>query len=166
VASGKTRGTEDFIHDLLGASFNVPPSFAICGCGGSVVNERPQTRHAQIKGIIASHHPRKNPSILNRVIWNVEENDVQQSGIPPFFRGAILVRYERPFQMSVEVNVVQGFAGLKLQFFRRSAREKDDPVCFNPGKQYPPDAKKEEDFGNIDLENEVQLFVPGEILAC
>jgi len=70
------------------------------------------------------------------------------------------VRYERPFQMEVEVDVVQGFANSILQFLRKSGRARDDPVNFNPEKSYPADARNEEDFGRIELEELIELPVP------
>jgi len=48
----------------FGLSINDPLSVM----ARNVTNERTQTRNAQIKVIIASHHTRKHPSILNRAI--------------------------------------------------------------------------------------------------
>lgn len=131
-------------------------SFMVINHSSNTTCERHQTHHAEIKGVIASYHTRKHPSILNRANWSIEENDIQQVGIPPFFRAAILVRYERAFQMTVEVDVVQGFADSVLQFLRKSG-VRDDPVCFSPGQSYPADA---EDFMDIELEELIELPVP------
>jgi hypothetical protein len=148
----------------LGVAAGDPP-FPLITLRKDVVSERHQTRHAETKGMIVSHHPRNHPKILNRAIWNIEENSVQQVGIPPFFRGAVLVRYERAFQMAMQVDVVQGFVNSTLEFFRKSGRVKDDPVRFAPGKSYPPDAGSGGDFETIDLEELIELPVPGAMLG-
>jgi hypothetical protein len=150
----------------LGAAVG-DPRVALINLRRDVVSERHQVRHAEIRGVIASHHPRKHPKILNRAVWNIEENTVQQVGIPPFFRGAVLVRYEpeRAFQMAMQVDVVQGFVNSALEFLRKSGRVKDDPVCFTPGKLHPPDAGSGGDFEKIELEELIELPGPSAILG-
>lgn len=80
------------------------------------MTEKQQARSVQIKGFIASFHARKHPTVMNRVRWSIEESAADKAGIPLFFRGAMLVQCERAFEMTLEMELRQGFRGLAYDF--------------------------------------------------
>lgn len=124
------------------------------------------SRPAEIKGYRAPHHHRRHPNVMNRVLWSVEEDDADRQGIPPFFRGAMVVitldenSSIRPFLMSVQVDITQCFRGTVINFFRKSDNHMR-PVRFAPDIHFRDAAILDSDFTVLNLEDWIGLPRPG-----
>lgn len=130
------------------------------------------SHHITINGMESNEHEDGedyNPDHYNTVEWNLFENDSQSSGLPTFFRTAVLLERHRrdaeqftgTFQLESDVNgmsnVLRGFK----KFFGRLP--KDDPVVFDPSA--PPTAKEADlmafryKLDKVDLEETVKFVM-------
>lgn len=137
-----------------------------------------QTRTAEVRGYIAPHHPRRHPDVMNRILWNVAENEANLNGLPPFFKGAMIVvapspmRQDggqeaessmRPFLMHMQVEVTQRFLGTGISFTRRGPKDAE-PVRFAPTMRFDGNNETADDLGLLKLEDWIKTPQP-EVIA-
>lgn len=104
-----------------------------------------QTQRYFQQGLAGRHFlpPGSARNVADKVWWNLQNNQIQKSNIPPEFRVAILLTRrievaEQKFQARFEI-AIRGGIGFKLseltdRFLRRNVADK--PVVFNPKVQF------------------------------
>lgn len=160
------RGPESFqtetVKNTVGANVDLG-RIVVGASAGAMANREYATsgdrrRFTEINGIITTTK-RKFPRAENRALWTIDENVVAQDGVPRFFGGAVILEYDRPFQMEIEVEVRQsvpnGRAFEKIvEVVRKSKRGNDDPVMFVPRQPYSSSGKPlSDDFDGLSLKD-------------
>lgn len=96
----------------------------------------------------------------NGVEWEMLENQTTKTGIPTFFRTAVLLGrqrnekgVERKFEAKVKINVEVDWLSKMGYAIQRMFAEKDDPVTFDPEKKKTNARYDEKDLGSIKLDD-------------
>jgi hypothetical protein len=90
-----------------------------------------------LASIIPHSHTRKGRQCINTVSWRISENEAQQGGVHPIFRGAIIVQLpidiDRPFYAQFKLHSTQACEVRLLcqSFVQEFGGDKDGPVRFD-----------------------------------
>jgi hypothetical protein len=159
------------IHETSHADLTLqPPAPADIGSiGVGRSNERTFTRvcNTIIRSSVLTHdNSRIGRQCLNTVVWAMEENEAQKSGVPLVFRGAIIVQLPlnseggnptSQFRAQIEIKAKQACEARQLfASVRRTWGAKDDIICFDSKVDFRADGLSDR-LEEIDLNELLRL---------
>jgi hypothetical protein len=123
-------------------SLHLPSPADILGLelGGSKEESFTRIHHSRITSKVMPHSDtRKGRQCINTVSWTISENEAQQSGVSPIFRGAIIVQlpdgdgFDGLLYAQFKLRSTQACKVRQLckSFIQEFGRDKDGPVRFD-----------------------------------
>jgi hypothetical protein len=121
--------------------------------------------YREITSTLMSHsttrRTRKDRQCKNTVLWRISEDEFQKKGVPPRFRGAIIVQLpdpDRPFYAQLTLKSTQACEVRQLvkSFFQTFGQDEDVPLCFNSQFSFEAEGLPD-NLEDVDLEQLLAL---------